>query len=79
MQFEFLMRVWANRDIQTRGLRDTRDPILGAQPEEGGKYVIRTGDARDPIELTVPRLVTTRGCLYLLVPGIGGLRYLASL
>lgn len=79
MQFEFLMRVWSNRDIQTRGLQDTRDPILGAQPKEGGKYVIRTGDARDPIELTVPRLVTTRGSLYLLIPGIGGLRYLANL
>ena len=79
MQFEFLMRVWANRDIQTRGLRNTRDPILGAQPPEGGKFVIRTGDTRDPIELNVPRLVTTRGSLYLLIPGIGGLRYLASL
>ena len=79
MQFEFLMRVWANLDIQTRGLQNTRDPILGAQPPEGGKFVVRTGDTRDPIELDLPRLVTTRGSLYLLVPGIGGLRYLASL
>ena len=79
MQFEFLQCTWANKDIATLGLRNTRDPILGAQPPEGGKFVIRTGDSRDPIELYVPRLVTTRGSLYLLIPGIGGLRYLSSM
>ncbi len=79
MQYEFLMQVWANLDIQTRGLQGTRDPILGAQPPQGGKFIIRTEDDREPIELNLPRLVTTRGSLYLLVPGIGGLRYLASL
>lgn len=79
MQFEFLQRVWANLDIQTRGLQDARDPILGAQPPEGGRFVIRTGDARDPVVLDVPRLVTTRGCVYLLMPGIGGLKTLAAL
>ena len=41
--------------------------------------MIRTGDSRDPIELTVPRLITTRGSLYLLIPGIAGLRYLGAL
>jgi len=79
MQYEFLMRTWVNQDIQTRGLRNTRDPILGAQPAEGGQFVIRTGDSRDPIELSVPRLVSTRGSLYLLIPGIAGLRHLGSL
>ena len=78
MQYEFLMRTWVNQDIQTRGLQNTRDPILGAQPAEGGKFVIRTGDDNDPVALTVPRLVTTRGSLYLLIPGIGGLRYLGA-
>lgn len=79
MQYEFLMRTWVNQDIQTRGLRNTRDPILGAQPAEGGQFVIRTGDSRDPIELNIPRLVSTRGSLYLLIPGIGGLRHLGAL
>ena len=79
MQFEFLQSTWANEDISTAGLRDTVDPIIGAQPSEGGKFVIRTEDGRDPIVLTIPRLVTTRGSLYLLMPGIGGLRHLASL
>ena len=42
--------------------------------------MIRTADGRDPIEIDhVERLVTTRGSLYLLMPGLGGLRFLASL
>jgi deferrochelatase/peroxidase EfeB len=80
MQFEFILRVWANEDIATHGLRDTRDPLIGAQPAIGGEFVIRTDDSRDPIVLTgLPRLVQTRGSAYCLIPGIGGLRYLSSL
>jgi len=29
--------------------------------------------------LNIPRLVSTRGSLYLLIPGIGGLRHLGAL
>lgn len=80
MQFEFLLKVWANQDLATAGLRGTRDPILGAQPELGGQFVIRTGDHRDPIVFDdLPRLVVTRGSVYVFLPGIGGLRFLASL
>ena len=79
MQYEFLVSVWANKDIATTGLRDTQDPILGPQSAQGGRFVIRTHDSRDPIGIDVPRLVTTRGSLYTFIPGIGGLRYLASL
>lgn len=80
LQFEFLMRVWANEDLATHGLRGTRDPIMGAQPEPGGHFTVRTDDSRDPIVMTgMPRLVTTRGSLYCFIPGIGGLRHLASL
>jgi deferrochelatase/peroxidase EfeB len=79
MQFEFLQCTWANQGVATLGIRNTRDPILGAQPKAGGKFVIPTGDPRDSIELYVPRLINTRGSVYLFVPGIGGLRYLASL
>lgn len=79
-QFEFVQAVWANTDLSACGLRGTRDPVLGAQPPAGGRFVIRTRDRRDPIVLTdLPRLVTTRGALYCLLPGLGGLRYLASL
>ena len=79
MQFEFMQCVWGNKDIATAGLRETRDPVIGTQPEQGGKYVIRTSDSRDPITVYLPRFVTTRGRLYTFMPGLGGLRFLASL
>jgi deferrochelatase/peroxidase EfeB len=80
MQYEFILRVWANEDIATHGLRGTRDPLIGAQPEIGGQFVLRTDDSRDPIVVSgLKRLVQTRGSVYLFIPGIGGLRYLSSL
>jgi deferrochelatase/peroxidase EfeB len=79
MQFEFIQRVWANEDISTAGLRGTREPFIGSQPAGGGKFTIRTSDARDPIVLNgMPNLVKTRGSVYCLLPGIGGMRHLAS-
>ena len=80
MQFEFLLAVWANQDLSTAGLRGTRDPILGAQAADGGQFVIRTADHRDPVVLDdLPRFVATRGSVYGFIPGIGALRFLASL
>ena len=80
LQYEFILRVWVNEDLSTHGLRGTRDPILGAQPAGGGKFVVRTDDSRDPIVMTgLPTLVETAGSVYCLVPGTGGLRYLAAL
>ena len=80
MQFEFLLGVWANQDLSTSGLRGTRDPILGAQPDDGGQFVIRTADHRDPVVLDdLPRFVITRGSVYTFIPGIGALRFLAAL
>ena len=80
LQYEFILRVWANGDLATHGLRGTRDPLIGAQPDTGGQFVMRTGDSRDPVVLTgLPNLVQTRGSVYCFVPGIGGLRHLSSL
>lgn len=79
MQYEFIVGTWANSDFSAAGLRGTREPILGAHPPEGGSFVLRTDDNRDPIILDgIPRLTMTRGCLYCFVPGIGGLRFLAG-
>jgi deferrochelatase/peroxidase EfeB len=79
-QWEFIQRVWVNQDLATSGIRGTREPIGGFQPPGGGTFTIRTADGRDPIVLRgLPNLVTTRGSLYCLLPGIGGLRQLASL
>jgi deferrochelatase/peroxidase EfeB len=80
MQFEFLLRTWANMDIHTVGVRDTKDPFLGAHPPSGGRFVIRTADERDPIVIqNMPRFVQTRGSVYCFMPAVNGLRFLASL
>jgi deferrochelatase/peroxidase EfeB len=80
LQYEFILRVWANEDLATHGVRGTRDPLIGHQPDGGGQFVVRTDDGRDPIVLTgLSTLVRTVGSLYCFIPGIGGLRYLASL
>jgi deferrochelatase/peroxidase EfeB len=79
-QWEFIQKVWVNQDLATSGIRGTREPIGGYQPDGGGTFTIRTTDTRDPIVLRdLPNLVTTRGSAYCLLPGIGGLRRLASL
>lgn len=79
LQYEFILRVWANEDLATHGLRGTRDPLIGAQSPRGGRFVLRTADSRDPIVMTgLRRLVQTRGSVYCLVPGIGGLRHLTG-
>lgn len=78
MQFEFLQKIWANMDFATTGLRGTRDPIIGAHPEHGGQFVIRTENRADPIIFdAVPRLVVTRGSAYCFLPSITGLRFLS--
>jgi Dyp-type peroxidase family len=78
-QFEFLYKVWSNMDIAMPTLRGSRDPIIGWQPEVGGRFEVPSGDSRGVLVANdVPRLVTTRGSLYLFVPGIGGLRALAA-
>jgi deferrochelatase/peroxidase EfeB len=80
MQFEFIQRVWVNQDIATSGLRDTREPIVGTQPEGGGQFRIPGANGHGPTVLrNLPNLVTTRGSVYCLLPGIRGLRYLAGL
>jgi deferrochelatase/peroxidase EfeB len=77
MQYEFVLRVWANQDLATHGLRGTRDPIIGFQPDGGGN--VRLANPPDTAFLDgLPRLVHTRGSLYLFMPGARGLTHLAS-
>ncbi len=79
-QFEFLLQTWVNADYATHGLRGTTEPILGTQPRSGGRFVIRTDNALDPLVIDdLPQLTVTRGCLYCFLPGLGGLRRLAAL
>jgi deferrochelatase/peroxidase EfeB len=79
LQYEFVLRVWANQDIGAPGLRGTREPIVGAQPAGSGHFLIPVPDRRQAIVLGgLPTLTRTRGSVYCLMPGLGGLRYLSG-
>lgn len=84
-QFEFSLRQWANGDQAARGISGQQDPIIGAQKKRAGgppaRGVFRcfAPDGRSEIVIEdVPRLVTTVGSAYLLMPGLNGLRTLIS-
>jgi deferrochelatase/peroxidase EfeB len=78
LQYEFVLRQWANMDIAQPGLRGTREPILGAQPAGGGSLVVKD-PAGMPIVLGgLPTLTRTRGSVYCLMPGMRSLRALAE-
>jgi deferrochelatase/peroxidase EfeB len=80
LQYEFVLRTWANQDIGAPGLTGTRDPVIGAQPAEGGAFRIPRPGRSEPLTLAgLPNLTTTRGALYCLMPGLGGIRTLAGL
>ena len=79
LQYEFTLRVWANQDIGAPGLRGTREPIVGAQPGGTGHFLIPVRDRRQALVLSgLPTLTRTRGSVYCLMPGLGGLRYLSA-
>lgn len=75
-QFEFIQQQWINGSVFTSGLRGTQDPIAGAQTT-GGRFTIPMADG-PAIELSLPRLTTTRGSLYLFMPGLAAIRSLAA-
>lgn len=75
MQYEFMLNVWANQNIATSGQIMATDPILSST---GAMFSIPVVGRSQPISFYVPKLVTTRGALYTLMPGMAGLRYLAS-
>ena len=77
-QFEFLVHSWANGDISANGILGTKDPIVGAQQNKGQfRFHLQNPDRE--VSMDVPRLVQTRGSIYLFMPGIAGLRYLSML
>jgi cytochrome P450/deferrochelatase/peroxidase EfeB len=84
-QYEFLLRNWAQGDRATAGITGEQDPIIGAQGTEldaartSGPFRIPRLPGLGDVVLDVPRLVKTVGSVYLLMPGLGGVRYLASL
>lgn len=74
-QFEFLISVWAN-DTAFEELNE-RDPFCGLQDGSLGMVI-----PKKPIKRklkNIPAFTTVRGGAYFFMPGIGGLKYLASL
>ncbi len=74
-QFEFAMNVWAN-DPSFKGLENERDPIIGTQDGTLDMTI-----PKRPIRKRItgiPAFTTVRGGAYLFLPGINGLRFLAS-
>jgi Dyp-type peroxidase family len=75
-QFEIVQERWLN-DGDAFGLGRTADPVAGAVPQCGARLVL---GGRPPHYATAMRgFVTPRGGEYLFVPGIAGLRGLATL
>ena len=84
-QFEFLLRQWAQGDAATVGIRGELDPLLGTPSvgldgtEPDAKFSIPRPGGQGDIVLTLPRLVSTIGSVYLFMPGLGGVRRLIAL
>ena len=75
-QFEFAMNVWVN-DPNFEGLENERDPFVGTQD---GTFDLTI--PKRPIRRKIkglPAFTTIRGGAYFFLPGIRGLRYLATL
>src|SRR6478736_5639386 len=75
-QFEFAQNVWAN-DRNFHELGNERDPIIGTQ-DGTLEYKIPRRPIRKKIT-GLPAFTTVRGGAYFFLPGLGSLRYLASL
>lgn len=76
-QFEFLMTHWANDGKFTAGLDHTKDPMIGAQPPDGGTFTVQHPEK--PLALDgLARFISTRGAAYCFLPSISGIRYLAG-
>jgi len=80
-QFEFVNREWLNYGNDF-GAGNDKD-ILSGQHVPGGRVTVQGNDARFPPEpphiiTDLPRFVLTRGGDYFFVPGMTGLRMIAS-
>jgi Dyp-type peroxidase family len=76
-QFEFVQHTWVNNP-KFDGLYDDVDPLIGRRDAAGATFTIPGTPVRERIT-GVPSFVTVRGGGYYFLPGLRGLRYLASL
>ena len=74
-QFEFIQQQWIQGDLAASGIRGTQDPIAGLRSKPTEFLV---WPDRPDQKAKVPPLVTTRGSLYLFLPGVRALQALDS-
>jgi deferrochelatase/peroxidase EfeB len=82
-QFEFVQTAWVN-STKFGGLTHESDPLLGNRQPIAGCPATDTFSIPQPTGAalrlrSIPRFVTVRGGAYFFLPGLSGLRYLASL
>jgi deferrochelatase/peroxidase EfeB len=75
-QFEFAQNVWIN-DPSFHELGNERDPIIGNQ-DGTLEFKVPKRPIRKVLQ-GLPAFTTVKGGAYLFVPGLNGLRYLATL
>ena len=76
-QFEFISHTWVNNP-NFDGLYDDADPNLGPQSLNGGAFTVQAKPVRKRTT-GLPRFISVLGGAYFFLPGIGAIRYLASL
>lgn len=76
-QFEFLMKEWIN-DGDFAGLGQDCDPVMGNQPDNGGRFKIPGMTKPHTILRNMKTFITTKGGAYFFLPSMTGLRYLSE-
>jgi Dyp-type peroxidase family len=76
-QFEFVQHSWVDNPTFD-GLHGERDPVMGSQPESGGRFTIQAPPFRERLS-GIRRFVQVRGGAYFFMPGRNGLLQLAEL
>ncbi len=84
-QYEFILREWIQGDKAVSGIAGQQDPIVGAQatvrrdrPMDRSYRIPRGNGQADIVIGDMPRLVKTVGSVYLFMPGLAGVTYLAT-
>lgn len=75
-QFEFIQREWLQGDLAASGIRGTTCPIAGIRgtPTEFRFVEPNASGSLRTLVANIPPLVTTRGCMYLFLPGLQALK-----
>ena len=77
-QFQFLMSQWMNLDNFAGGMITGADPLIGDNSPSSSVFTLPTSPTTSVKASGFARFVTTRGSAHCFLPGMTGLRYIAS-